>query len=131
MSAVIDASVLVAAAIDGGPEGIWAESVVAEDEIVAPHLALVEASNILRRLERARLVTRLEATAAQRDLVRLNLVLVPFAPFAERVWELRGSVPSYDAWYVAAAEALRLPLATLDRRLVRASGPSCRFRCPD
>lgn len=57
-------------------------------------------------------------------------MLVPFEPFAERVWELRRNVTSYDAWYVAVAEAFRLPLATLDRRLSRASGPSCRFRLP-
>jgi len=71
-----------------------------------------------------------QAAGALSDLLRLDLTLVPFEPFALRVWELRGTVSSYDAWYVAAAEALRLPLATLDRRLSRASGPTCRFRCP-
>jgi predicted nucleic acid-binding protein len=55
---------------------------------------------------------------------------VPFAPFAERVWELRRNITSYDAWYVAVAEAFDLPLATLDRRLSRASEPSCRFLTP-
>ena len=34
-------------------------------------------------------------------------------------------------WYVALAEALNLPLATLDRRLVKAEGPKCRFLTPD
>ena len=53
-------------------------------------------------------------------------------PFAKRVWELRHSVTSHDAWYVAVAEALRLPLATLDARLAKAKGPTCRFlRSPD
>lgn len=130
MSAVVDASVLVAAATDAGGDGLWAEAVVAEGEIVCPHLVLVEATNILRRLERATTLTRLEATAAQRDLLRLDVTLVPFAPFAERVWALRGSATAYDAWYVAVAEAFDLPLATLDRRLTRASGPTCAFRCP-
>ncbi len=32
--------------------------------------------------------------------------------------------------YVALAEALDLPLATLDRELARASGPTCRFILP-
>ena len=40
------------------------------------------------------------------------------------------NVTSYNAWYIAAAEAFELPLATLDQRLSRASGPSCRFRLP-
>jgi predicted nucleic acid-binding protein len=127
VSSVVDASVLVAATIDSGPEGTRAEHLLAEGDIVAPHLVLVEATNILRRLEIARQLTRLEATAAQRDLSAVDIVLVPFEPFAERVWALRHTVTSYDGWYVAVAEAFDLPLATLDRRLSRASGPTCRF----
>lgn len=130
MSAVVDASVLVAATTDAGLEGTWAEAVLAEGGVVAPHLVLVEATNILRRLEAVRVLTRLEATAAQRDLLGLDLLLLPFEPFAARVWELRRNVTSYDGWYVAVAEAFGLPLATLDRRLSRATGPSCRFRLP-
>jgi predicted nucleic acid-binding protein len=130
VSTVVDASILVAATTDAGPDGIWAEDVLAAGAIVAPHLALAEATNILRRLERARTLTTLEAAAAQRDLVALDILLVPFEPFAERVWQLRRNVTSYDAWYVAVAEALDAPLATLDRRLSRASGPACRFRLP-
>ena len=130
MSTVVDASVLVSATTDAGAEGTWAEQLLAAETIVAPHLALVEATNILRRLEITRELSRLEATAAQRDLLALDLLLVPFEPFAERVWELRRNVTSYDAWYVAVAEAFDLPLATLDRRLSRASGPTCRFLLP-
>ncbi len=130
MSAVVDASVLVAATTDAGPGGVWAEAVIAEGNLCAPHLVLVEATNVLRRLERARELSGLEATAAQRDLLRLPIDLFPFEPFADRVWELRADVTSYDAWYVAVAEALQLPLATLDRRLTRASGPRCRFSTP-
>lgn len=130
MSVVVDASVLVAATIDSGADGVWAEHILSHGDIVAPHLALVEATNILRRLERFKTVTPLEAAIAQRDLVRLAIELLPFEPFAERVWELRRNVTSYDAWYVAIAEAFELPLATLDHRLARASGPSCRFLTP-
>ena len=130
MSAVVDASLLVAATTDAGHEGVWAERVLERGGIVAPHLVLVEATNILRRLERSKELTRLEATAAQRDLVRLDIELLPFEPFADRVWDLRQNVTCYDAWYVAVAEAFDLPLATLDRRLARATGPSCRFLTP-
>ncbi len=130
MSVVVDASVLVAATTDAGPEGVWAEQRLAEGEVVAPHLVLVEATNILRRLEVSKHLTLLEATAAQRDVLSLDILLVPFVPFAERIWELRRNITSYDAWYVAVAEAFDLPLATLDRRLSRASGPSCRFVVP-
>lgn len=130
MSAVVDASLLVAALTDSGSEGSWAEEVLSAGGLVAPDLALVEATNILRRLELAGRLGRLEAGAAAHDLLLLDLDLVPFAPFSKRVWELRSNVTSYDAWYVAVAEALDLPLATLDRPLATASGPRCRFLLP-
>jgi predicted nucleic acid-binding protein len=130
MNAVVDASVLVAAAADAGPGGRWAEEVLSQGGLVAPHLVLVEATNVLRRLERARTLSRLEATAAARDLLELDLELLAFEPFAVRVWDLRANLTSYDAWYVAIAEALELPLATLDRRLARSAGPRCRLLHP-
>ena len=125
MTAVIDASVLVAALVDSGDEGRWAEYAIAGDVLASPELALVEATNILRRLELAGEISRFEAASAQADLLRLDLVLFPFAPFAERVWALRSNLTSYDAWYVALAEALNCPLLTLDRKLSGASGPVC------
>jgi len=131
LSAILDASVLVASTVDSGRNGVWAESIVAGGDLFAPHLVLVEATNILRRLERAHQLNETEAAAARLDIVRLTIGLVPFEPFTDRVWELRSNLTSYDAWYVAVAEALDLPLATLDIRLSRASGPSCRFMLPD
>ena len=122
---VIDSSVLIAALLDNGPQGVWAEDVLAGGALHAPELIRVESTNILRRLERAKHITRAEANAAYDDLTQLNLELFSFDPFAERIWELRHTVTSYDAWYVALAEALRLPLATLDRKLSRASGIRC------
>jgi len=127
VSVVVDASVLVAALTDTGRDGLWAESVLAQGELAAPQLVLVEATNVLRRLERERRLEPRDANEARRDLLLLPVALFPFEPFAERVWELRRTVSSYDAWYVALAEAIDAPLATLDRRLRRASGPRCRF----
>lgn len=127
MTVVVDASVMVAALVDAGPEGRWAESVVGENALAAPELVLAEATSILRRLERRREISRIEANGAMRDLLRRDIELLPFAPFAQRVWELRYDLNIRDAWYVAVAEAFGLPLATLDGRLRRASGPRCRF----
>ncbi len=130
MTAVVDSSVLVSALVDTGPEGAWAESVVADGELTCPELALAEASNILRRLELTGDLSRLEATIAHENLMRLDLGLFPFAPFAGRIWDLRMNLTCYDAWYVALAEALGRPLATLDARLGRASGPRCEIITP-
>jgi predicted nucleic acid-binding protein len=126
----VDASVLVLALIDDGPYGQWAEAIIAAGSLHAPELAQVEVANTLRRLERAKDITTAEANAAYEDLMQLELELFSFEPFADRVWELRHNLTSYDAWYVAVAEALRLPLATLDERLAKAKGVGCDFLTP-
>jgi predicted nucleic acid-binding protein len=130
VSVVVDSSVLVAALVDSGPNGIWAEEVLSRGSLLAPELARVEATNILRLLELAKQLTTPEANAAHEDLMQLDLEVYSFEPFAERVWELRHTVTSYDAWYVALAEALGLPLATMDGRLSRARAVNCRFLTP-
>jgi predicted nucleic acid-binding protein len=131
LSLVVDSSVIVAALVDAGPDGAWAEKIVENEPLHAPELVCVEVTNILRRLERARLVTTPEATAAYHDLTQLRFELYAFGPFSDRIWELRHAVTSYDGWYVALAEALELPLATLDKRLARAKGPNCTVLVPD
>ena len=130
MSTVVDSSVLVAALVDTGHHGIWAEKVLAGGSLHAPELARAEATNIFRRLERAKLITTPEANAARDDLMQLDIDLFPFEPFADRIWELRHNVTSYDAWYVALAEALKLPLATLDVPLSKSNGVTCEFLTP-
>ena len=125
MTAVVDASVLVAALVDSGHDGAWAEDVIFEGSLTGPELVLAETGNVLRRLEQAGVITRLEANSAYDDLLSLEIELFPFAPLAERIWALRGNLTTYDAWYVALAEALDCPLATLDLKLSRAHGPAC------
>jgi predicted nucleic acid-binding protein len=130
LSTVVDSSVLVAALVDGGAAGIWAEEILMGGSLHAPELALVEATNILRRLERAGIIATPEANGAQSDLMQLEINLYSFEPFAIRIWELRHNVTSYDAWYVALAEAIGAPLATLDEHLAKAYGIACRFLTP-
>ena len=130
MNTVVDSSVLVRALVDSGPDSQWAEAIIEGGGLHAPELVRAETTNILRRLELAKRITTAEAIAAHEDLMELNLELFSFDPFAERIWELRPNITSYDAWYVALAEALGLPLATTDERLSRASGPTCDFLTP-
>jgi predicted nucleic acid-binding protein len=128
---IVDASVLVAALVDSGEDGVWSERVIAGGYLAAPELAIVEAMNILRRLELGEQLTALEASSAQRDLHDLVIELLPVRPFEERIWQLRPNLTCYDAWYVAVAEALEMPLATLDRRLARAPGLRCQIIVPE
>lgn len=130
MTFVVDASLLVAALVQSNTVGIWAESVIAEGDLAAPELLMVETVNTLRRLEKSRLLSTFEARSAVSDLLRLDIELYPFAPFAERAWGLRENLTSYDAWYVSLAEALECPLATIDRKLSRSPGAACEFLLP-
>ena len=130
MTLVVDASVVVAAVLDSGPVGRWAEGILLEGPLAAPDHLRVEASNVLRRAALAGDVSADVAALAHADLARLPVELFPFAPFAARVWELHENVASYDACYVALAESLNADLATLDRRLTRAPGLRCSFRLP-
>jgi predicted nucleic acid-binding protein len=70
------------------------------------------------------------STLAHGDLVDLRVDLFAYEPFAARIWELRRNLSAYDAWYIAVAEAVEAPLATLDRRLSGSPGVGCRFTFP-
>lgn len=91
---------------------------------------LVEVSNVLRREVLAGTIGRDVAALAHADLLDLRVLTFGFEILAARVWALHPTVTAYDAAYVALAERLDVPLLTLDRRLARASGPSCAFLLP-
>lgn len=98
--------------------------------LAAPQLMQVEVTNILRRAVLAGSVPAGVGSQVLADLISLRVWLFPFEPFAERVWQLRTTVTSFDAWYVALAERLDADLVTLDERLARAPGVACRFLTP-
>ena len=62
---------------------------------------------------------------ARTDLRELPVERVPHRHLMERCWELRANVTTYDAFYVALAEALGAPLVTADRKLANAAGVRC------
>jgi len=129
MSLVVDASVVIAALVDQGPDGLWAESLL-DHPLVAPAIMPVEVANILRKAIRSGAISQDSAALAHNDLLSLPIEYFPYEVVGARVWELRTTVTAYDAFYVALAELIRAPLATLDRKLVRAPGPRCKFRLP-
>lgn len=130
MTLVVDASVVVAALVDTGAPGRWAETVMASGPLAAPHLMPVEVASILRRAALAGDISEDSAALAHRDLLAWPVALFPYPPFGPRAWAMRANVTTYDAWYVALAEHLEAPLATLDRRLTTAPGVRCRFLTP-
>ena len=131
MTVVVDASVIAAFLVDGGRGGRWAEKVVLAGDLVAPHHLPIEVASTLRRVAATGQLGPETASLAHHDLLQIPIALVPYGPLGERAWELRHSVTSYDAAYVALAERLEVPCATLDGRLARAPGPRCEFWMPE
>ncbi len=123
---VVDSSVVVAALVDAGPTGVWADSLISSHSLIAPAHLLVESAASLRRLALRNIISAEVASLAHEDLLRLRVRLFPYAPFGPRVWQLRENITPYDASLVALAEHLGLALATVDGRLARAPG----IRCP-
>ncbi|MGH2733312.1 MAG: type II toxin-antitoxin system VapC family toxin [Actinomycetota bacterium] len=123
---VVDASVLVNAIADDGPDGDRSRARLGEaSSLHAPHLVDLEVLSVLRRraasldLDARRLVFCLE------DLGDLPITRYPHLPFAERIWNLRHNLTPYDAAYVALAETLECVMVTADASLSRAAGPTC------
>ena len=123
---VADASVLVEALIGEGTTGDAARQRISDaPQLHAPHLVDLEVANAVRRLVASDRVPDDLAAHAITGLRQLPLTRYPHVPFLDRIWELRFAVTSYDAAYVALAEAVGVPLLTLDVRLGKASGARC------
>ena len=96
------------------------------DEFHAPHLIDVEIAQALRRLVRTGEVPAERAEEAIADLSNFDLRRHPHVDLLGRTWELRENLTSYDAIYVALAEAIASPLVTCDGPLGGTSGHTVR-----
>ncbi|MGL5852648.1 MAG: type II toxin-antitoxin system VapC family toxin [Phycicoccus sp.] len=93
----------------------------------APHLIDAEVGSVLRRHERAGLLSSVEAEAAMHATRALVNHRYPHAgSLSAHAWSLRHHLSFYDALYVALAARLDLPLLTADTRLVRSRPLPCR-----
>jgi predicted nucleic acid-binding protein len=127
---VCDASVIVAALLDSGPDGQWAVGRLTGVDLHAPTLVHYECANVIRRLELAGTVGADQAALAYADLLDLNVTLWPYEVLGGRIWQLRQNLTSYDAAYVALAETLTATLVTLDQRIARSPGIECAIAGP-
>ncbi|WP_343602529.1 type II toxin-antitoxin system VapC family toxin [Mycobacterium sp.] len=128
---VVDASCLFEVVADTPRSGEIAARLAADADQVAPHVIDVEVMGVIRAQQRR---GRLDGTAAGQAIADLRDW--PGERFGhrwllERAWQLRDTVRGWDAFYVALAEAFDATLLTLDARLSRAHGPSCRIEVLD
>ena len=124
---VVDASVLVVALADDGPDGDRARVRLRGEELAAPELLDVEVASVLRRQARLGVVSPRRAKLALADLAAAPVARAPHQPLLRRCWELRDNLTIYDATYVALAEALGVDFLTGDVRLANAAGTRCRI----
>ena len=122
---VVDASVLAPALLDDGKDGDRSRSRLRNDQVCAPDLIYPEVCSVFRRQARAGRADERRCALALRDLRDVPVRIAPHRPLLARAWELRASVTTYDALYVALAEALGCALLTADARLARSPGIRC------
>ena len=118
---VVDASAAVLGLLNDGE----ARSALAAEAVVCPHLVDSEVVHALRSQVLRGEVEESEARQAIDVWGRLGFERVGVSGLLGRIWALRENLSSYDATYVAVAEAIEAPLLTADGRLARAPGPRC------
>lgn len=114
---VVDASAMVEAL--AGREAAHELLDALAGDVAAPHLLDVEVLSVLRGLVLGRKLDPSAAEDARRDHFALTIARHEVAPLADRIWELRHRYTTYDACYLALAEALEAPLYTCDAKLPR------------
>ena len=122
---VVDASCLFEVVADTLRSDDVRACLVADPDHAAPSVIDAEVVSVIRR---DHLLGRLDATAAVQavqDLRDWPGERFAHRPLLDRVWELRDSVRSWDAFYVALAEVMHATLLTSDSRLASAPGPKC------
>lgn len=122
---VVDASCLYEVLVGGEASEAVREAFVSDPDHAAPALIDAEVLGLIRRDLIRKLLDRTSADQAVADLGSWPGERYDHRLLLGRAWELRDSVRSWDALYVALAEAMGATLVTRDHRLGRAQGPEC------
>lgn len=122
---VVDASVIVAIVASSATATAGVAARIGDSSLHAPAILPAEVDSALRGLERGRRLSSIQASAARVQAHGLPIELWPWELLADRAWQLRENLTTYDAGYVALAERLGATLLTGDTRLAAATGPRC------
>mgnify|MGYP005613761349 FL=1 len=124
---VVDASCLFEVVADTPRASEIAQRLAADTDHAAPEVVDAEVFGVIRAQHLRGRLDRTAARQAVTDLRDWPGERVAHRWLLERAWDLRDSVRGWDAFYVALAEAFDATLLTLDARLARAHGPTCRI----
>ncbi|MCQ4081827.1 type II toxin-antitoxin system VapC family toxin [Streptomyces sp. RB6PN25] len=123
---VVDASVFAFALLDEGPTGQNCRAALADDDRwIAPEHWMIEVTSVIRGNLLGGKITHTHAAEAITSLSQISPIVPLTRVLLPRIWELHPNVTTYDAGYIAAAEAYDCPLLTTDARLARATGTNC------
>jgi predicted nucleic acid-binding protein len=124
---VVDASALIEVLFrTSAAAGIEHRLFAGQTTLHIPHLADIEIAQVIRRYVMAGEFDAQRGHLALADLADFPLQRHAHLIMLDRIWELRDNLTSYDAAYVALAEALDAPLITRDRRIATAAGHQAR-----
>ncbi len=125
---VVDASIVVRLLQNRTGDAALRERFRRQREIHAPTLIDAEVTSAIRGLlmtsKPAITITAERAEQMLDDFAALPMVRYPMQPFQHRVLTLRDNFSAYDAFYVALAVSLGMPLLTGDQKLERAPAGS-------
>jgi predicted nucleic acid-binding protein len=122
---IVDASCLYEVVTDSALAEQVRDRLVRDGDQAAPHIIDGEVLGIIRRDHMIGLLDGTSASQAVADLRDWPGERFGHRSLLERAWELRTTVRTWDALYIALAEAMDATLITLDGRLGRVEKLRC------
>lgn len=128
MTLVTDASIVIRLLANRRADTGLRRQLAARRGVHAPQLLDAEVISGVRGLVLGGKVSGTRAGEMVEDFSQLRIHRHPLTPYLSRVLALRHTLTAYDAFYVALAEALELPLLTLDGKFTGATGHHAEIR---